>query len=131
MSKPKTSFKLPSFNLFGKKKNPLSSTGGIDFGNPNIKPVGGADVPNIKPGGGADVPNKPGTGGGWGSTVAVGLSSASMLALTLGQSAINAGAAVGGAAVVSDGLQNIVETLVENPIALAVIAGVIGIIILK
>jgi hypothetical protein len=70
---------------------------------------------------------KPKVGGGMGMIGAVGLSSGAMLASQLGSQAIAAGAAVGGAAVAADALKDIAK----NPMALAAVAAVVGLLLLR
>jgi len=67
------------------------------------------------------------TGGAYGG-IAVGLGgSGLLLASQLGTAAINAGAGVGAAAIGAD----LIKDLAKNPVALAAIAGVLALILLK
>ena len=69
--------------------------------------------------------------GGAGMMVGLLGGSGMMLASNLGTAAINAGAAVGAGAIAANTLEDIVRTLAENPMALAAIAAVVGLLILK
>lgn len=72
-------------------------------------------------------PKLPKVGKVGGVVGAVGLSSGAMLAMQLGSKAIDAGAAVGGAAIVADTLKD----LFNHPEAMLAVAAVVAVVLLK
>lgn len=113
------------WNFFGGgKKKPISST------EPPHAPGGG------KPGGGGGEtkpidPVTPGGGRGGGMGAAAGGAGAGFGLAGIANAAINAGRDVGNTALLTDGLNEALQTLVENPAALAAVVAVAALLLFR